>query len=559
MNWRRAPVPAPLLAPLLIGRLRWLPISPLTLRILAVNVLALAMLLGGVLYLNQFQDKMIDRRIEALAVRAEILAGAIAESASGGPEAAAVDPAVARTVIARLVGPTRHEARLFAMTGEMVADSRFLGPGSGVRANPLPPLDRPPDLKERFRSAVDGALDAVLPDRNAPPFPTGLAVRAEDLTEVTAALEGDAARSVRRMEDGTLMLSVAVPVQRFRRVLGALLLSSDTRDIETAVRDEQMLILGVFGATLAVTLLLTLFLAGTIARPIRQLAVAAERVRGAIGREARMPQFPRRRDEIGELARSLAAMTEALHTQLDRVEAFAADVAHELKNPLSSLRSAVDSLQRTDDPAIKQRLYDVIQSDVRRLDRLISDISEASRLDAALSRGDLEPVDLAGLAAATVDSYRTSGRVDDQTLTVTVPETGAVTVAGVPDRLAQLLCNLIDNALSFTPAGGAVRVAVSGGRRTARLTVEDDGPGLPAGAEEKIFTRFYSERPSDEDFGTHSGLGLSICQQVVAAHGGTIRAETIRDGDGSGGGSGAGAARGARFEVLLPRAGRAGP
>ena len=529
---------------------RGVRVSPLTLRILAVNMLAPAMLVGGILYLNDFQESLIARRQEALRVRGEIIAGAIGESATGGPETTQLDRSTARLVIGRLVGPTRHQARLFDAGGDLIADSRFLGSGSGVRENPLPPLDDTLGLTERIERLLDAALDAVTPTRQVPLFPDGIDISAEDLEEVRIALTGRSESRIRRLEDGTLILSAAVPVQRFRRIQGVLLLTSDTRDIETAVRREQILILAVFAVTLAITLLLTFFLAGTIGRPIRRLAQAAEQVRDARGRDARMPDFPNRRDEIGELARSLSAMTDALYAQIDRIESFAADVAHELKNPLSSLRSAVDSLARTNDPDIQARLHAVIQSDVKRLDRLISDISDASRLDAELSRGDWGTVDLTDMARTMVETYQSRSKYEDRSLSVDLPrhpEMGtpiSVRVPGMAGRLAQLLSNLIDNALSFTPPGGGVRVSVSEQDGRAILAVEDDGPGLPSGAEEKIFSRFYSERPPGEEFGAHSGLGLSICRQVVTAHRGTIQARNTVGDDGR--------VTGARFEVSLP-------
>jgi len=498
-----------------------------------------------VLYLAQFEDNLIQKRLETLAVEAQIIAGAIGESATGGPESSEISPVPARSIIARLVGPTDNRGRLFDTSGQLIAASRLPGPDAGVRVQLLPPLNTDPSLRDRISSTVDAFLARITPDAGYALAEERPDMSAWDFAEATTALSGEPAQSIRRHPSGVLILSVAQPVQRFRQVLGVLVLSADTSDIEAIVREEQLLILTVFGVSLGVTLLMTVFLAGTIARPIRRLARAAEKVRNAIGREESFPEFVNRRDEIGDLSRSLSEMTRALYRQIGAIEAFAADVSHELKNPLSSLRSAVDSLRLTDRKDVQEKLLAIIQDDVKRLDRLITDISDASRLDAELLRSKMEAVDLVQLMRTLIEAYETVGGKHNVSLALNAKDGKRFVVPGLESRLSQVICNLIDNAMSFSPEGGTVTCSLRQMHRLVMLEVEDQGPGLPEGAEDKIFDRFYSERPSMEAFGTHSGLGLSISRQIVEAHGGRIEADNRLDAQGG--------VLGARFTVMLPR------
>lgn len=521
--------------------------SPLIRRVLAVNLFALAILAGGIFYLTGFRESLTERRMDQLLQQARILAGAIGEAATESPDATRIDRAQAATIITRLIGPTDVRARLFGLDGRLLVDSRFLPGAGGILEEPLPPLDDAPALSERIMRGIETVLDAIDPQPALPPYREGPRQRASDYFEVISALTGANATQVRALGDGrTRLLSAAAPVQRFRQVQGALLLSVDTADIERIVRAEQITILRMVGLALAATLLLSFFLGSTIVRPIRKLAAAADRVRHGLGREAALPQFSRR-DEIGDLSRALSEMTAALYRQIDAVEAFAADVAHELKNPLSSLRSAVESLERVKDPEMRARLSAIIEQDVRRIDRLITDIAEASRLDAELLRGEIEPVDLCALAETLVEAQRNrlGAAPDAPQLVFSCPKGAPVRVAGIESRLAQVIANLLDNAISFSPPGGRVALAIRRQDRRVELTVSDAGPGLPADAEEKIFSRFYSERPEQEAFGTHSGLGLSISRQIVEAHKGEIDAANRIDPDG-------GEVMGAAFSVRLP-------
>lgn len=518
------------------------------LRIMAVNAIVLIILVGGVLYLNQFRQNLVDARIESLTVQAEIIAGALGESASTGPEAIDIDLAPARQIITRLVGPTDHRARIFAVSGAMVADSRFLAGDKKVTEEPLLSINHKPTLREQLRERLHQFLDGFTQQIDAPPSIDRPGMRADDYIEVMNALEGQTAVQVRARADGKLTINIAVPVQRFRRVLGAMLLTAQTDSIDSIVRAEQMLIVKVFLGAFLFTIFLSFFLGRTLVRPIRVLARAAERVRRGRGREERIPEFAERLDEIGDLSRSLSDMTRALYTQIDAVERFAADVAHEIKNPLSSMRSALETIQMTDKPEAKVKLYGILEEDVKRIDRLITDISDASRLDAELTRGRMEQFDLGVMLTVLADAYRTTRLPEDIMLDFRDQEAGIFLVKGIEARLGQVWRNLLDNALSFSPADGVVRLDLSIQEKFILLTVEDDGPGVPEGANAKIFKRFYSERPDSEEFGNHSGLGLSICKQVIEAHGGRISVENRLNDDNS--------VLGARFVVRLPLAAR---
>tara|TARA_B100000700_G_scaffold293012_1_gene353595 strand:- start:14975 stop:16072 length:1098 start_codon:yes stop_codon:yes gene_type:complete len=352
------------------------------------------------------------------------------------------------------------------------------------------------------------------------------------------------------VQNGGVKLGAAVPVQRFKRVLGAVLLTANSEEIDAAVRDFRLDILKVFGIVLGVTVLLSLYLAGAIARPVRRLAAAADTVRRGHGEADTIPDFTRRRDEIGDLSEALRDMTEALWQRIEANESFAADVAHEIKNPLTSLRSAVETVSRVNDSEKQAALMDIIQDDVKRLDRLISDISDASRLDAELARGQMEIVDLGELLPALVQVHTTAANdLAGEAPRADILFSGGNSeykVRGIEGRLVQVVQNLISNARSFTPRGDKIVVELKRYRQDVIVTVQDQGPGVPLDSLDSIFERFYSERPKEETFGMHSGLGLSISRQIVEAHGGVIYAENVR---------GAGESLlGARFVVRLPAA-----
>ena len=535
---RAEPREAPRIAP---ERGRRRLISPLTVRILALNIPALGILLGGALFLDSYRNGLVAAKIEGLRTQGEIIATALGEAAVVG-EVPGLDREVARQMVVRLAAPTATRARLFAASGELVADSRELGPAAReVEAAELPGAGR--GVPHAVRDAIDWLLRAAIRQPRLPPYREAAVQRAGDYGEALQALAGEPGSALRAMSDGEMVVSVSVPVQRFKQVLGALLLSADGGDIEVQLTAVRVAILQVFGLALSVTILLSAYLAGTVARPIRRLARAAERAHDRTGRRHVIPDFAGRRDEIGELSAALRDMTEALYERLDAIEAFAADVAHEIKNPLTSIRSAVETLSHAADPEQRRRLVAIVADDVRRLDRLISDISDASRLGAELARAERTPVDLAALIETLAEIYRATGD-EGAKIAVRRLDGGPFRATGVEDRLGQVMRNLLANALSFSPSNAGIVIAV--GRRGDRIevAVEDEGPGIPEDKLEAVFDRFYSLRPGGEPFGTHSGLGLSISRQIVEAHGGTLCAENLRDAGGS--------VRGARFVVSLP-------
>jgi two-component system sensor histidine kinase ChvG len=531
-----------------LWRFRWRAVSPLTRRIIAVNMLPMALLAVGFLYLGKFESSLIGQEIESLHTQGEIFAAALSEGAvlDSGDEGEIMLPDLARQMMRRLVEPTRTRARLFDINGKQIADSRLLrGPGDAVQVMELPP----PEHKSLLLRLTDQIYDWVaelMPARHKhPPYRESDAGTAQDYGEAVHALRGESGSAVRSdPQTGGLVISVAVPVQRYKQVLGAVMLSSGNGEIEEELRTVRLELLRIFGVALLVTILLSLYLAGTIARPIRRLADAAERARGR-GARVEIPDLIGRGDEIGELSRSLRDMTDALWQRMSAIESFAADVAHEIKNPLSSLRSAVETVARIEDPVKRRRLMAIIQDDVERLDRLISDISDASRLDAELSRQEVSPTDIGAMLRALVDMHETTRADSAPHLVLELADRGReLIVPGIESRLSQVFVNIIANAVSFSPPDGEIRIRAGLDGRAVLVSVEDRGPGIPEDKLTAIFDRFYSERPAGEKFGTHSGLGLSISKQIIEAHRGRVWAENRTEGDGT--------VIGARFLIRLP-------
>ncbi len=526
-------------------------ISPLTRRIVAVNLLPVALLAVGFLYLGKFESSLIGQQIESLRTQGEIFAAALGEGAvlDSPDEGEVLVPGLSRDMMRRLVEPTHTRARLFTLKGDMLADSRLLrGGGDAVQVTELPPFDD----QGVFGNAVDKVYDWVvnlLPrGRHYPPYQESADGTAESYPEVMRALHGEKASFIRG-DPATkgLVISVAVPVQRYKEVLGAVMLSTTNSEIEDELRLVRLELLRIFALAVVVTLLLSFYLAGTIARPIRRLAEAADRARGR-GAQVEIPDFTGRGDEVGDLSGSLREMTDALWQRMSAIESFAADVAHEIKNPLSSLRSAVETATRIEDPVKQRRLMAIILDDVERLDRLITDISDASRLDAELSRLEIEPIDIAAMLRALADIHtETQGDGAPRIVLDLPPARGrGLVVPGTESRLSQVFLNVIANAVSFSPPGGEIGVRAALDGRAVLVTVEDGGPGIPEDKLTAIFDRFYSERPAGEKFGTHSGLGLSISKQIVVAHRGRIWAENRYDPSGE--------VCGARFLIRLPLA-----
>lgn len=549
--------------------------SSLTRRILFFNIAATVVLVGGILYLNQFREGLIDARVESLLTQGEIIAGAISASASVDTNSITIDPEKllelqagqsitpvpndedldfpidpdrVAPVLRRLISPTRTRARMFDADANLLLDSRHLYSRGQVLRFDLPPVEHE---ATSWSDWTAGLFNRMLQQRNLPIYKEAPGGDGSIYPEVMNALTGVRGAVVRITEKGELIVSVAVPVQRFRAVLGVLLLSTQAGDIDKIVHAERLAIMRVFGVATLVNILLSLLLSSTIANPLRRLAAAAIRVRRGAKQREEIPDFAYRQDEIGNLSIALREMTNALYDRIDAIESFAADVSHELKNPLTSLRSAVETLPlaKTDDA--KRRLTEIIFHDVRRLDRLISDISDASRLDAELARTDSSPVDLQALLSNLVDISRQirSGRKPVE-INLTVENKGlaksAFVVNGHDLRLGQIITNLIENARSFVPEqSGRIAIRLFQSRGRTNITVEDNGPGIQAEDIDRIFERFYTDRPEGESFGQNSGLGLSISRQIAEAHGGTLRAENIIDAK-------TGEIKGARFVLSFP-------
>ncbi len=521
----------------------------LTWRILALNVLALLTLVGGLLFIGQYERSLIEAELDSLTVQSEIIAAALGEAAVSSSPAEGQDflSGLARPIVRRLAGPAELRARLFAANGDLVADSRALaGPGGTVQIEELPPPRAGRGVSGLVIDAYEWVVERLPRRQRFPPYRETAPQQAGDYEEATAALNGDVGRAVRTASNQGLVLSVAVPVQRYKQVLGVLMLSVGSGAIEESLRDVRLNILKVFFIVLVITVLLSLYLSGTIARPVQRLAAAAERVRHGRGRKVAIPDFSRRRDEIGDLSRALRDMTDALWERMDSIETFAADVAHEIKNPLTSLRSAVETAARVEEPDQQRRLMTIILDDVQRLDRLISDISDASRLDAELSRAESVTVDIAGMLETLAEVHRAGGADDGPRLELDIAEHQDLEVSGFEEQLVRAFRNLVSNAISFSPPGGTITLKAWREGAFVKVAVEDQGPGLPEGKTEAIFDRFYTERPKGEKFGVHSGLGLSIVRQIVSAHGGHIEAENIHRDD---------QVAGARFTLALPAGG----
>ena len=564
-------------------RTRWLLghtiFSSLTRRIVFLNLVALIVLVSGILYLNQFRAGLIDARVESLLTQGEIIASAIASSATVetnsitldperllelqagdtlAPSANSTDsldfpinPERVAPLLRRLISPTRTRARLYDRDANLILDSRHLYSRGQILRYDLPPVAV--DEEPGFGEMLADWFQQLFQRRDLPVYRETPGGSGAAYPEVMNALTGGPATVVRATEGGELIVSVAVPIQRFRAVLGVLMLSTQGGDIDKIVQAERTAIVRTFAVASLVTIVLSILLASTIATPLRRLSAAAIRVRRGVNERTAIPDFGDRADEVGNLATALRDMTNSLYARMDAIETFAADVSHELKNPLTSLRSAVETLPLARTDASRERLLDIIQHDVRRLDRLITDISDASRLDAELARQIASKVDLAQLLRAVVEGARSQSKPDRQ-VSITFDKQalpGSIkdgyVVTGHDLRLSQVFTNLIENARSFVPETNG-RIDVLLRRRNSRvvIVVEDNGPGIQAEIIDRIFERFYTDRPSAEAFGQNSGLGLSISRQIVEAHGGTIRAENIADSDAPNG------VAGARFIVSFP-------
>jgi two-component system, OmpR family, sensor histidine kinase ChvG len=497
-------------------RLRWSGGLSLTKRILAVNIFAIALLAGSFFYIDGFRSKLIDERIAQAASEANLIAVALAEAA----------PDKRQRLVGIIGAQSTIRLRLFNADGVLIIDNwQMAGPTFTLRD----PRDEP--WQRKIARSLDDAIDLVVDANRLPAF-AGFSVQSRDLnpgqTLMIAADRTHMIAANARVPDGS---GWTVRTDR------------NARDIRRLVRAERSRLGSVIGLTILLSVLLSLFLARTIVRPLQILARAAISVRMGRGREVTVPRLPTRNDEIGRLARAISDMTQALRKRIDATEAFAADVAHEIKNPLASLGSAVQSLKMVSDPALQNQLMDIINEDVVRLDRLITDISDLSRVDAQLTRARFERVDLGLIIEDLIRSRE--ARFPEMTVSIAFarPSKGSATILGDAARLSRVMENLIDNAISFSPAKSVVRVAAARSGAHVIVSVEDEGPGVSENARAAIFDRFHSDRPDAEAFGTHSGLGLSIAKTIVEGHSGTISINSRSNGK-----------SGALFIIKLPAA-----
>jgi two-component system sensor histidine kinase ChvG len=507
-----------------------LPGSRLGRLILAFNLLGLAILISGALVLNELRRGLVNARIDSLSTQGELIASILNQAATVGEPEPQMDAALATELLQTLSNPRAQRARLFDSRGRLVADSDWMA--DEVESRELPPARR---RDEPGGLSLPRAAPQTLTERQA-----ALG------REVGVALQGRKIAGMRENADGERVVSVSIPIQHVRAVLGVVTLEAS--DVDAIIARERAALIPFILIAIGVTLASSLLLNSLVAQPVLRMARAADRVRHGRARAISLPDLAKRDDEVGDLTRSLESMTQSLSERMDAIESFAADVAHEIRNPLTSLRSAVETLDLVKEASARDRLLSILKNDVQRLDRLVTDISNASRLDAELSRDQPKLVDLDRLLADVAATYQNAARLGDVRVAYE-PHQGVepITVMGREGPLGQILRNLIDNARSFSPPGGAVTVALQRARGEAVATVADDGPGIPPENLETIFERFYTSRPKGAAFGGNSGLGLSIARQIAEAHGGALRAENRLDAEGK--------VLGALFTLTLPETG----
>ncbi len=526
----------------------------LTSRIVLLNIAGLIILVSGTLFFNQFRQGLIDAQVQSLLAQGAVMAAAVGQTASNNTDSIIIDPdrliepqpesglvpdsdalrnldfPIGPEPAARVLRSStiNIRGRIYDRDGLLLVDSNSFYSRGDITQADLPPLTR---RSENLALDLWRKFYAWLFHNNYPLQQEYGLDNGRDFPEVVTALNGSTVSIVRVNEKNEIIVSVAVPIQSVRAVLGALVLSTKAGDIDKVVAAERKIVLMTFLVAILVTVLLSILLAGTIAEPIRRLSAAAEHVRRGINRRVEIPDFTGRRDEIGHLSGAIRDMTTALYNRIDAIEAFAADVSHELKNPLTSLRSAVETLPYAKNEEQRNRLTGIVKDDVRRLDRLITDISDASRLDAELARGGNQPVDIRQLLQTVVmlaNETRPSGTAAIEIEELPVPRIieaeQPYRVLGHDHRLGQVARNLLDNAKSFTRPGTRVRVRLRRTARNVEFRVEDEGPGIRPENLGRVFERFYTDRPEGY-FGKNSGLGLAISKQIIEAHRGRIWAE----------------------------------
>lgn len=522
-------------------------------RILVSNMIGLAILLFGILYLSQHRGWLIDAKRESLRVQGEIIAAAIAANASVETERLTLDPdklpEASNTripfrddgfaalelsirpervtpILRRLIQPTNTRARIYARDGTLIVDTAtLLTRGAIKRDGDTPETQGWVKTKNFWTRLTHWLIDKELPVYRE--IGTGPGT---SYPEVRLAISSGTSTPMLLLNGkGEQIVSMAVPIQRMKAVHGVLLLSTRPGEIDEILGEERNAILALALIALVATVSVSLFLARTVAGPMRRLSDTAEVVSNNINARERLPEIEDRRDEVGQMAQAFSKMTDALFRRIEASEKFAADVAHELKNPLTAARSTAESLAFARTPEQRDQLVEQIQLELKRLNRLITDVSSASRLDAELARQKLEPVSLVSV----LDTVRSifADKAEDRGIDfrLDIPagtDPSNFTILANESRIAQVMTNIVDNALSFSPQGGKVTVSARRLRDEVELVVTDDGPGIDEDKLETIFARFYTYRPTaTSSRGNNSGLGLNISREIVLAHGGSIRAE----------------------------------
>ena len=524
-------------------------VSPLTIKILSINVIAIFVVFTAVLHLDRYEDSLIQTELEGLERQATLFANALSEVAvarNPGTQNYLSITAV-QNVIDRSALDSPARSRVFGTGGELLADSyRLPGRVPSVTTKPLASVS-PNIFFQKFLDKFFQDFFYSTTKQHVPNYQQHTIQLARAFPEVISALRGSSIKTVKATTTGRKLLTVAMPIRKkYKPVLGVLLLSSDDKNINVAFNSYQKELIIAVVIAIIITSALSLYLSRSITRPIRRLASAAEKIRSDRNGRHEISEVSERNDELGELSKALTQMTDDLWQRLDAIEKFAADVAHEIKNPLTSIRSAVETASKIKDNEKRDKLLALILDDVHRLDRLITDISDSSRLDTELSREKFTAIDIAKLLLAFYELRTSQKKFGEKNLTLDIMEGNAeLLILGHEIRIVQVIDNIVDNAITFSPPHGNINIVVSADTKSVTITIDDQGPGIPKGKLDAIFDRFYSERPPTEKFGLHSGLGLSICKQITEAHNGEITAENRLDHQSI--------TKGARFIITLPR------
>ena len=524
-------------------------VSPLTIKILSINVIAIFVVFTAVLHLDRYEDSLIQTELEGLERQATLFANALSEVAVARNPGAQnyLSVTAVQNVIDRSALESLARSRVFGTGGELLADSfRLPGRVPSVTTKPLASVS-PNIFFQKFLDKFFQDFFYSTTQQHVPNYQQHTILLARAFPEVISALRGSSVKTVKATTNGRKLLTVAMPIRKkYKPVLGVLLLSLDDKNINVAFNSYQKELITAVVIAIIITSALSLYLSRSITRPIRRLAFAAEKIRFDRNGRHEISEVSERKDELGELSKALTQMTDDLWQRLDAIEKFAADVAHEIKNPLTSIRSAVETASKIKDNEKRDKLLALILDDVHRLDRLITDISDSSRLDTELSREKFTAIDIEKLLLAFYELRTSQKKFDKKKLTLNITEgNDEPIILGHEIRIVQVIDNIVDNAITFSRPHGNINIVVSADTKSVTITIDDQGPGIPKGKLDAIFDRFYSERPPTEKFGLHSGLGLSICKQIIEAHNGEITAENRLDQQSI--------TKGARFIITLPR------